>query len=933
MFSLMFQKLLHKKWMVICLLIGNILLISVAVSHPMYRTSSFQRMLTDEFDASYEKRGVWPAINTVTYRKAGKNTGLDPEKIQEYVDNSKDAFGVSTLYDIFFVTTVEYKVEPFVERDSDVSHSLKVAYMSGIEDHISLVSGRMPVDGITEDGFIEVIISQTTEQTQDLLLDEELQTVKYYDINGDTIKIRVVGIFKKDNPDDPYWADNTLTLNKEGFVSEETFRSIFMASEETLQYYAFVYNWYSVWDYETIKPQDVKALVNTTASVKAIEPYGRLVQSNSYESILESYSAKARKVEAALLILQVPAMLLLCAFLYMISGQMVEMEQSEISLMKSRGAKRGQIIRLYLFQSIFLGLISLVAAIPLGRVLCSVLGSASNFLEFETTRKLDVYFSTDIILYAGGALFVGILMTVIPVIGYSKLGIVNLKQGKHRRKRSFWKVSFIDVLCLAVSLYGYYNYNHNKSSITQAVLSGESLDPMVYFSSSLFILGAGLLLLRLQPLLVKLVFSVRKKRLKPATYASFLETIRSGKKQEFIMIFMIMTVALGIFNATVARTIVSNAEDNAEYINGADVVVKEKWSDNSAVLAMDPTAEFKYYEPDFNKYGTIEGLEVVTKVVNTTATVSFSGSKVSSSIMAIVPSEFAKVVTLDDSLNYYDIYDYLNVLASVENAALVSEDFMTEQGLSLGDTLQFSDSHFGDISVKIYGFFSYWPTYEPTGYTLNRMGDAVESENYMVVCNLAYMQNEWAVTPYEVWMKTDDTSGLYEYIEGRPSLTFTKFNDLELIKDDIKEDTLFQGTNGILTMSFIIVLLLCAVGYLIYWIMSIRSRELLFGVLRAMGMRKGEITAMLIVEQICCGLYSILAGTLVGFLAANLYVPLVQGAYAADNQVLPLTLVSYPSDMVRLFGVILVVILVCLVIIGRIVSHMNISNALKLGED
>lgn len=48
--------------MVLSLLVGNILLVAVAVSYPMYRNSSFQRMLTDEFENYREKNAVWPAV-------------------------------------------------------------------------------------------------------------------------------------------------------------------------------------------------------------------------------------------------------------------------------------------------------------------------------------------------------------------------------------------------------------------------------------------------------------------------------------------------------------------------------------------------------------------------------------------------------------------------------------------------------------------------------------------------------------------------------------------------------------------------------------------------------------------------------------------------------------------------------------------------------
>ena len=107
----------------------------------------------------------------------------------------------------------------------------------------------------------------------------------------------------------------------------------------------------------------------------------------------------------------------------------------------------------------------------------------------------------------------------------------------------------------------------------------------------------------------------------------------------------------------------------------------------------------------------------------------------------------------------------------------------------------------------------------------------------------------------------------------------------------------------------------------------------MFGVLRAMGMRKGEISRMLALEQIFCGLYSIAMGTLVGLIGSRMFVPMIQNAYAASDQVLPLELITSRSDLLQLFGVIAAVMLVCLLVISRIVAHMNISKALKLGED
>ena len=82
----------------------------------------------------------------------------------------------------------------------------------------------------------------------------------------------------------------------------------------------------------------------------------------------------------------VPVLILLGAFLFMISGQMYEMERNEISVIKSRGSSGGQIFRLYLYQSLFLTLVGGAVGIPLGSVFSMILGSASNFLEFDREK-------------------------------------------------------------------------------------------------------------------------------------------------------------------------------------------------------------------------------------------------------------------------------------------------------------------------------------------------------------------------------------------------------------------------------------------------------------------------------------------------------------------------------------------------------------------
>ena len=98
-------------------------------------------------------------------------------------------------------------------------------------------------------------------------------------------------------------------------------------------------------------------------------------------------------------------------------------------------------------------------------------------------------------------------------------------------------------------------------------------------------------------------------------------------------------------------------------------------------------------------------------------------------------------------------------------------------------------------------------------------------------------------------------------------------------------------------------------------------------------MHKGEVLHMLTNEQIFSGFYSILSGIAIGTVAYQLFVPILQTAYSTTNQVLPLTLITQTSDMVRLYSVVGITMAVCLLVLAIIVFKMNITKALKLGEE
>lgn len=943
MLRFMFQKLMHKKGLVLSLLIGNILLIAIASSHAMYKDASLKRMLTDEFTKVVADKNTHPAMYTFNYSVKKLTPTDDFWTTKDMVNNLLSSTGIpeKIIVSNYFISASN--AVPEIVTIKPDSLSLQIASITDFESHSEIITGRPFSKELTSEGHFEAVVSEAALVKMNLMVGDTLEFTQLDDAEGNNIKVDIVGVYKNTDDTDPYWVKSPSQYSNACMIDPDLFFNYFISPMEGGAYSDYFLNaiWYVQMDYTKFTPDMSQKIIDSTNYF--IDAYPNVAsatvkfETTDHNTILENFAITKTKISATLIILEAPVLALLCAFLFMISTQLIQLEENEISQLKSRGASRMQIFMLYLLQSSLLAVLGMAGGIPLGSFLCQALGSANAFLEFVQRTPLDIDLrNTEVIIYVLAAALISIIMTVLPAVKHSKLSIVDAKRKRTRRPAPIWQKFFLDIIMLAISLYGYYTFNKQRDDLYLRVLMGDSLDPLLFLSSSLFILGLGLFCLRIQPLIVKLIFFAGKKFWRPANYTSLLQIIRTGSKQHFIMAFMIFTVSLGIFFATVARTILSNAENNTAYSIGADLIIKEVWQDNSSLLEEEPELKHEYYEPDISRYDALPEIASYAKVLRKSFTLKLGqdGTRQNVDAMAINTKDFGNTVEMKDGLLVTHINNYLNVLSKTSNGILVSENFKNVYGFKLGDTINLTYGS-STLAATIVGFFDYWPGYAPTTITMNADGTATTKQNFLIVYNYATSLAMWDITPYEIWIKLKDgvsSDFIYDFAEEN-NIKYQSFTDLSSELVSIHKETLFQGTNGILTMSFIVIIALYVIGFLIYWILSIKSRELLFGVLRAMGMSRAEIIHMLVNEQIFSGVLSIGLGCIIGVLVTRLFVPLIQVAYSTGAQVLPLELITDTSDMVRLFAIIGIAFVFCMAILTKIVFSMKITQALKLGED
>lgn len=966
MFEFVKQKMLNKKWIMLCLITGNIFLVAVAGCNPMYTDAIQQKVLKSAMSNYIIEKNQYPGEIRVSadITVNGKAASADRFfEAQEKVQEIKKEMDIDLAQEVVHYYIPKNDCETQSTYNGSVAEkSLTVGMLKDFKKHTKMVSGEMYSDKV-QDGIVDAVISQKGLVRQKLLVGEILIFDQLKTPDGQPLKVRISGVFENSESEDLYWVNSPNTFTSEIIISEKIFEKYYGDFENTS--YKTKGIWHLLFDYEQMKGSNSEDILK---KAKSYENFfgGNTAYSVSiaFKDILEQHIADSHKVESTLFVLQVPILVLLAAFIFMVSRQILEMEQNDISIIKSRGASRKQILQTYLIQSGLVAVAGMVVGLPLSAILCQVFGSSNAFLEFVQRKALSIRLSWEVLLYVIMAALIGIIAMIVPAVQFSKLTIVETKQRRARKSGAvWWQRYFIDVLLLAVSLYGLYSFSGQKKSLAAKVAAGGALDPLLFFSSSLFIIGAGLVALRLIPLLNQLIFKIGKKKWQPFAYTAFLQVIRTKTKQHFIMVFLMLTVALGIFNAKSARTVNDNAEKRIRYANGADIVLMEQWDgmeeedgevvekqvseegivenadEYEASKANSEISADNYTEPDFEKFKKIKGVEKAAKVyVTEEAHISVESDNAGTAsqnvmLMGIHTKDFGETAWFSNELLDQHWYHYLNAISQNTSAVLVSSNFKNVLGYQLGDVVTYTTVTGQQVRGVIYGFVDYWPGYNPTIKESNSDGTKTERDNFLIVAHLKKLQNVEGVLPYEVWLKVSgSTQPVYNFIADK-NVKLHHFSDTKSDLIDMKNDPIIQGTNGTLTVGFVVVLVLCSVGFLIYWILSIRSRALQFGIYRAMGMTMKEIIYMLVYEQIFITGPALIVGTIIGLVASKLYTPLIQIAYATSEEIIPLRVAAAGGDMVKMYVVVIVVIGICMGILGWLISKIKIAQALKLGED
>ena len=963
----LFRKMWNTRWLTLSSLAGLVLAVAFAVSIPMYADGALKRVVTQSLQEKSE--GLPAGSLLMRYSASGGPTDLGSLKnVDAYIRGEVPdmiGFPVETAVKNYAIRSAAITPEDPTKVDASIMRQFSLQSLSGLEAQADLAQGRWFAGGKGDGRTVEAVVLDDALYRADMHVGDAFDYPVYANGSNQSIRVVVVGTFKPKKSSDPYWYQGLEGLMSTFLISDAAMEDSLLTGNKIPVHSS---SWYYSFDLRNIRTSELSPLSQTLERLN-IDLYQKLTDTKveiSFATTLQEFRKMSVQLQTLLFTLAAPMIAMVFYFIAMNARQALDKQRSDIAVLRSRGAGTRQIVWLYLLESLLLGGAALVLGPMLGWFMAKSIGSANGFLQFVDRKSIPVGFTTDAIIAGCAAVLLAMLATVIPAVIYARASIVGYKQQLARSDRApVWQRWFLDILLLGATGYGWYLFNQRQMLTFQTGMTTDQLNvqPFLFFVPALAIFSLGLFFLRLFPWLLRLFNWLGRKLLPVPLYLTLTQLSRSSKGYYPLMILLILTLGLGVYNASAARTIDLNSTERTLYQYGTDVVMQTVWPGSPE---LPPTqgggsgngsggngsggngsgggaggggggagggqggggnpvpATIRYSEPPFELFRTLEGVEAAARVLQTKGSIVVSGRSIGQgTLMGIDNVDFAKVGWFRNDLYPVHPFNYLNNLGIYAEGmgAIIPTSMAEKYQLKLGDTVSVGLSD-GMIDFSVVGILPYWPSQYP-------------DQSPFIIANLDYIYDQVPIIPYDVWLKMKPGAKV------APLMSKLAAQGVELASvKDVRTELVTQsklptrgGVFGILSLGFLVSVIVTLTGYILYWFFNLSGRVVQFGVLRAMGLSRGQLTGMLLLEQLFTAGLSIGLGVLIGKIASILFLPFLETTDGSSGNVPPFRVVFNSQDTAQLYGVVGFMMLTGALLLLLHIRRLRVHQAVKMGEE
>ena len=805
--------------------------------------------------------------------------------------------------------------------DENIIGNGRIVYVEGVGEHLNILDGKPLDEKESSTDMLDVWVHEKVSQAMNLRPGETLGVSQT--LSEAMLPLRVAGVWKSADPTNSFWfSDPNSTLGDAFLVRRDDYIRFV---QSRLPSGSREVNWYLILDENAVVPQRSPTYISGfDQALKDVNVYlpGARLNSAPLEP-LKKFVKRSATLTVILLAYNLPAFGILLYFLMITSTIMAQWQRRETAILASRGMNTLGIFNLTLFEQAMLFLIGFPLGVGFGMLVARMMSYTSSFMNFAFRDPLTVTLyglNGPLIILA---LAFSLISRLVPAMQASRHTVVTEEREWSRPIGvPFWYKYYLDLLLIIPTWYAYDQMSKRGSLAGLIVTGSEDLlsDPLLILVPALFVLVAALLTMRVFALVMRLIDAVAGQTPWVTLHLALRQLGRQSQDYIRPLLLVIIALAIGVYTISMAASLDQWLIDRFSYNSGADLVFTPQPVDTRTVITDGN------WIPPTNDYLALPGVVKATRVGDYPGRITpAGGSEQRGRLLVIDRADFPQVAWWRKDFASESLGAMMNRLALSPDAVLVSNTFLEDNNLALGDKVSVLASLDTAISIRsnfiIVGAYEYFPTaYE-------------ETSGYTVVANLDYITDQLGYTPmHSIWLKlAPGTKGEDVLDAVQPTLAIDYYKELDTRQRISSEQAKLEqvGVFGTLTVGFLATAVMAVMGLLIYSYASLRERVYRFAVLNALGLLRQQIIQQVITEYAFLSIFGAAAGAWIGITVSRMVVPFFR--YTGERGIpLPPIVPIIAEDQVILLSIFFaVIILVAEVLTIMTVFRQQLARLIK----
>jgi putative ABC transport system permease protein len=430
-----------------------------------------------------------------------------------------------------------------------------------------------------------------------------------------------------------------------------------------------------------------------------------------------------------------------------------------------------------------------------------------------------------------------------------------------------------------------------------------------------FIFAAALVFLRFFPFLIEGISRAGSRVYGVSILLGLRQISRMPGQYTRLVLLLTLTLALGTFAASVAKTLDRNYNDRVMYQTGSDLALVESgnYDEVSETWSFQPVVE----------HTQVKGVQAVARIWRAVgnANVTGRGRPQEVKILGVDPPDIARVGWWREDFAPDSLVSLMNAMGANEKGAIVDAKFLTDFRLKIGDAIVVTIRQ-KPIDLIIVGSVTYFPSLWP------------DTDRFMIT-NLDYLFDQVGETPYDVWAKTDPDVPWREIVDQLRDKDFlvSRATDARETALRLRDDPGRTGIFGILTVGFLVAAMLTVLGFMLYSFLSAKRRMQQLGILRAMGLSITQLIGLFIFEQGFLIILGTAAGTVLGVMTGNLFIPFLQIKSEQHAGIPSFVVMTSWDDIYKIYAILGVILAFAFPAFIWMLARMKIHEAIKFGDE